>query len=86
MVPGWTEREARIAAWRRRDLIADMERTHQSNSNPKQTAVARNVRVWLKNARARVSHWFGPRGADKRYAARFRSASFDSRSNAGRSA
>jgi hypothetical protein len=80
MVPGWTEREALIAAWRRRDLIADMERTHQSKSIPKQTAVARNVRMWLKNARVRVSGWFGPSGADKRFAARFRPAHFDSRS------
>jgi hypothetical protein len=56
MVPGWTEREALIVAWRRRDLIADMGRTHLSNSIPKQTAVARNVRVWLKNARTRMSH------------------------------
>jgi hypothetical protein len=80
MVPGWTEREAWIAAWRRRDLIADMGRTQESDSIPKQTAVAPNVRKWLKNARARVSDWFGPSGANKQFAARFRPAHFPARS------
>jgi hypothetical protein len=72
MVPGWTERETRIAVWQRRDRLNDLNQNQQVHTGHRLPVPAHVTRARLANARVRMLQWFGRAGANELLVARSR--------------
>lgn len=73
MVPGWTEREMRIAAWGRRDLVADLDRNRrtQAATGPRCTVGVASWRsVFQRGIGVLVAHVLGISGLGAAHDAR----------------